>query len=134
MPYRDPELERLYLYGRHPLGRLPRRADGGVDMGEVGLSHLRVEKTGEYDVSLGSEGPAEPAGFGDGAGAAKDTGKSALSELIDRFNSRFGTDFTEEDVLPAFRATLKTYDRGTPAAAGRRRATGSPPWATGCSP
>ncbi|MEW2623974.1 type I restriction endonuclease [Streptomyces sp. NPDC048106] len=105
VPYRDAELERLHLYGRHLLNRLPRRADGGVDLGEIDLSHLRVERTGEHDVSLGPEGPAELRGFGDGAGGARDADTSLLSELIEKFNARFGTDFTEEDVLPAFNAT-----------------------------
>ncbi|MDI3402427.1 type I restriction endonuclease subunit R [Streptomyces cavernicola] len=104
VPYQDPELERLHLYGRYLLNRLPRRADGGVDIGEVDLSHLRVEKTGEYDVSLNPEGAAELKGFGDGSGGAKEAEKSLLSELIDKFNAKFGTEFTEEDVLPAFNA------------------------------
>ncbi|MGP4051589.1 type I restriction endonuclease subunit R [Streptomyces sp. 2A115] len=104
VPYRDPELERLHLYGRYLLNRLPRSADGGVDIGEVDLSHLRVAKTGEHDVSLNPEGPAELKGFGDGAGGAKESEKSLLSDLIDRFNAKFGTEFTEEDVLPAFNA------------------------------
>lgn len=69
VPYQDPDLERLHLYGRHLLNRLPRRADGGVDIGEVDLSHLRVTKT------------------------------------IDKCNAKFGTEFTEEGVLPAFNAT-----------------------------
>lgn len=104
VPYRDADLERLHLYGRYLLNRLPRRADGGVDIGEVDLSHLRVAKTGEHDVSLSPEGPAELKGFGDGVGGAKEAEKSLLSELIDKFNAKFGTDFTEEDVLPAFNA------------------------------
>ncbi|MEU7400928.1 type I restriction endonuclease [Streptomyces sp. NPDC044948] len=104
VPYQDADLERLHLYGRHLLNRLPRRADGGVDIGEVDLSHLRVTKTGEHDVSLNPEGPGELRGFGDGAGGAKEAEKSLLSELIDKFNARFGTEFTEEDVLPAFNA------------------------------
>jgi type I restriction enzyme R subunit len=104
VPYHDSELERLYLYGRYLLNRLPRRADGGVDIGEVDLSHLRVEKTGEHDVSLSPEGPAELKGFGDGAGGLREAEKSLLSELIEQFNARFGTEFTEGDVLPAFNA------------------------------
>ncbi|TPQ23987.1 type I restriction endonuclease subunit R [Streptomyces sporangiiformans] len=104
VPYHDPDLERLHLYGRYLLNRLPRRADGGVDIGEIDLSHLRVAKTGEHDVSLSPEGPAELKGFGDGSGGAKEAEKSLLSELIDKFNAKFGTEFTEEDVLPAFNA------------------------------
>src|SRR5262249_42157587 len=88
-----------YLYGRHLLNRLPRRRDGGVDIGEVDLSHLRVEKTGEHDVSLTAEGTTVMAGFGDGSGSAKEPQKSLLSELIEKFNHRFGTNFTERDLV-----------------------------------
>jgi type I restriction enzyme R subunit len=102
VPYRDAELERLYLYGRHLLNRLPRSADGGVDIGEVDLSHMRVEQTGEYDISLSPEGPTVLPGFGDGSGGAKEPEKSLLSELIERFNEKFGTDFTEQDVIQPF--------------------------------
>ncbi|MCQ1580766.1 type I restriction endonuclease subunit R [Streptomyces parvus] len=106
VPYRDAELERLHLYGRYLLNRLPRRADGGVDIGEIDLSHLRVEKTGEHDVSLSPEGPTELKGFGDGTGGAAEAEKSLLSELIDQFNAKFGTDFTEEDVRKPFNEAL----------------------------
>ncbi|WGP13715.1 type I restriction endonuclease [Streptomyces sp. SH5] len=106
VPYRDAELERLHLYGRYLLNRLPRRADGGVDIGEIDLSHLRVEKTGEHDVSLSPEGPAELKGFGDGTGGAADSEKSLLSELIEQFNAKFGTDFTEEDVRKPFNEAM----------------------------
>ncbi|MFF9512454.1 type I restriction endonuclease subunit R [Streptomyces sp. NPDC014724] len=102
VPYRDSELERLHLYGRYLLNRLPRRADGGVDIGEIDLSHLRVEKSGEHDKSLTAEGPAELKGFGEGAGGAAEAEKSLLSELIEKFNAKFGTDFTEDDVRRPF--------------------------------
>ncbi|MEU1889235.1 DEAD/DEAH box helicase family protein [Micromonospora rifamycinica] len=106
VPYTDDELEGLYLYGRHLLNRLPRGADGGVDIGEVDLSHLRVEMTGEHDVSLVPEGPADMKGFGDGSGGARESEKSLLSELIDRFNARYGTEFTEQDVVKPFHEAL----------------------------
>ncbi|MEV5140879.1 type I restriction endonuclease [Streptomyces syringium] len=102
VPYRDPDLERLHLYGRYLLTRLRGRADGGVDVGDVDLSHLRVEKTGEHDVSLTAEGPALMTGFGEGTGGAKEAEKSLLSELIEKFNAKFGTDFTEEDLAKPF--------------------------------
>ncbi|MFC8592401.1 type I restriction endonuclease subunit R [Streptomyces atroolivaceus] len=107
VPYRDAELERLHLYGRYLLNRLPRRADGGVDIGEIDLSHLRVEKTGEYDVSLTPEGSAQLPGFSDGSGGAAEAEKSLLSELIEAFNAKFGTDFTEEDVRKPFNKTTE---------------------------
>ncbi len=97
VPYRDEELEALYLFGRFLLTKLPPRRDGVVDIGEVELSHLRVVKTGEHDLGLEPEGPALTQGFGDGAGSAQEPEKSLLSELIDKFNERHGIDFTEDD-------------------------------------
>ncbi|MER5727123.1 type I restriction endonuclease [Streptomyces sp. NPDC002138] len=102
VPYHDPDLERLHLYGRYLLTRLRGRTDGGVDIGEVDLSHLRVQKTGEHDVSLTPEGSATLPGFGEGEGGAKEAEKSLLSELIEKFNAKFGTDFTEQDVIRPF--------------------------------
>lgn len=106
VPYQDSELERLYLYGRHLLNRLPRRADGGIDIGDIDLSHLRVERTGEHDVSLAAEGPALLPGFGDGTSAAGEPEKSLLSEVIARFNDQYGTDFTEEDMARPFQEAI----------------------------
>ncbi|NKY88208.1 type I restriction endonuclease subunit R [Nocardia veterana] len=102
VPYQDSSLELLHLYGRHLLNRLPRRSDGGVDIGDVDLSHMRLVKTGEHDIGLNPEGPSELRGFGDGTGAAQEPEKSPLSELIDEFNKRHGTSFTEEDAAKPF--------------------------------
>ncbi|MEU8139760.1 type I restriction endonuclease subunit R [Streptodolium elevatio] len=106
VPYRDSDLERLHLYGRHLLNRLPRRADGGVDIGEVDLSHMRVEKTGEYDLGLTSEGPTMMAGFADGTAGLAEAEKSPLSELIERFNDKYGTEFTEQDLIQPFEEAM----------------------------
>ncbi|MFG2295589.1 type I restriction endonuclease subunit R [Streptomyces sp. NPDC048603] len=106
VPYHDPDLERLNLYGRFLLTRLRGRTDGGVDIGEVDLSHLRVQKTGEHDVSLNPDGPATMPGLGDGAGGAKEAEKSLLSELIEKFNAKFGTEWTDQDVVRPFEATM----------------------------
>jgi type I restriction enzyme R subunit len=106
VPYADPELERLHLFGRHLLTRLDRRQDGGVDIGDVDLSHLRIELTGEHDVSLRPEGTALVKGFGDGAGGGKEPEKSLLSQLIAGFNERFGTEFTEADVVKPFEEAI----------------------------
>ncbi|MFJ3507699.1 type I restriction endonuclease subunit R [Streptomyces luteogriseus] len=102
VPYRDADLECLYLYGRHLLNRLPRRGDGGVDIGDVDLSHLRIQRTGQHDLALTAEGAAELRGFGEGGGGAKEQEKSLLSELIEKFNDKFGTDFTDQDVITPF--------------------------------
>lgn len=100
VPYNSAELERLYLYGKHLLNRLPPRANPGVDIGMVDLTHLRITKTGEYDLHLDPEGEQVLPGFSDGpGGAAPEPDRVPLSVLIDEFNQRFGTDLDESDIV-----------------------------------
>ncbi|MBB1158653.1 type I restriction endonuclease subunit R [Amycolatopsis dendrobii] len=100
VPYTDAELERLYLYGRYLLSRLPRREDPGVDLGQVDLTHLRITRTGEYDVSLDPEGAQMLPGFtGDGAGGANEPERVSLSELIAGLNEKFGVNLGDDDLV-----------------------------------
>ncbi|MEV0895617.1 type I restriction endonuclease [Actinoplanes sp. NPDC049802] len=100
VPYQDAGLERLYLYGRALLNRLPRTEDASVDIGEVQLTHLRISETGRHDASLSPEGEQMLPGFlGGGAGPQNDPDKVALSELIEVFNDRFGIGLGEGDKI-----------------------------------
>lgn len=114
VPYQDAELERLYLYGRALLNRLPRRQDPSVDIGEVVLTHLRVSKTGVHDASLTAEGEQMLPGFvGGGAGRQHDPEKVALSELIDEFNDRFGIGLGEADKIWVEQQIVALAEDGT---------------------
>ncbi|WP_262015278.1 type I restriction endonuclease subunit R [Micromonospora sp. Mcm103] len=114
VPYHDEELERLYLYGRALLNRLPRRQDPSVDIGEVQLTHLRVSKTGEHDASLTPEGEQMLPGFvGGGAGSQHDPEKVALSDLIDAFNDRFGIGLGEADKVWVEQQIVALAEDGT---------------------
>ena len=96
----DTDLERLYLYGKHLLPRLPRRHDAGVDIGQVDLSHLRISETGKHDLQLTPEGEQLLPGFtGSGSGPTHTPDKVTLSDLIDDFNDRFGSSLGEEDLV-----------------------------------
>ncbi len=102
LSYGDPDLERLYLYARYLLLRLPGRPEPTVDLGDdVRLSHLRIEATGLHDVSLG-EGSGDqmlPGFTGEGTGAQHEPEKVRLSQIIDTLNERFGTNLTQADQL-----------------------------------
>lgn len=100
MQFTDPDLERLYLYGKHLLNRLPVRRSPSLDIGEIDLTHLRVSKTGEHDVGLEPEGEQVLLGFTDGSGGiVRDPKTALLSELIEDFNNRYGLGLSEADIV-----------------------------------
>jgi type I restriction enzyme R subunit len=98
--FQDPDLERLYAFGRFLLLKLPRRETGEVDLGlDVKLEYYRLSKTGEQSLSLAGEsetlrGPTEV-----GTGGDQETRKQLLSTVISALNDRFGTQFTIADQL-----------------------------------
>ncbi|WP_435874966.1 type I restriction endonuclease subunit R [Nonomuraea bangladeshensis] len=101
VPYTDDELERLYLFGRFLLNRLPRREDPAVDIGEIDLTHLRISKTGEHDVSLAPIPGGEvtlPATSGAG-GAAAEPEMTSLRALIAAVNDKYGLGLSESDQI-----------------------------------
>ncbi|MER7132095.1 type I restriction endonuclease subunit R [Streptosporangium saharense] len=101
VPYTDDDLERLYLFGRFLLNRLPRREDPAVDVGEIDLTHLRISKTGEHDISLSPTQTGEvtlPAPSGAGGGAA-DAETTSLRALIASVNDKYGLGLSETDQI-----------------------------------
>lgn len=99
IPFHDAELERLHLYGKALLLRLPRTHDAGVDIGSVELSHLRIVKTGSDDVSLGaaSEDVILPGFTGGGRGSSNAPELSPLEAVIAELNERLGGSLTDAD-------------------------------------
>jgi len=99
IPYHDAELERLYLYGKALLQRLTRTHDGGVDLGSVDLSHLRIVKTGTSDVSLGEGGEEQivPGFTGGGRGSQTTPELALIDQVIAAINERLGGNLTDAD-------------------------------------
>lgn len=97
--YADPDLERLYLYTRFLLRRLPREPGAGVDIGETTLSHLRIDKIGAHDLALQPSGAHLIPGFSPDGGAAREVEEQPLSEVIEELNDRFGFDLSTSDQI-----------------------------------
>jgi type I restriction enzyme R subunit len=101
LPYVDPELEKLYSFGRALLPHLPTDRDQTrVQLtDDVALQYCRLERihSGPVDVREG-----EPAGvYGPtevGTGVSTDE-QAPLSQIISTLNERFGTTFTDKDRL-----------------------------------
>ncbi|WP_299651191.1 type I restriction endonuclease [uncultured Jannaschia sp.] len=100
----DAELEKLSIYGSWLKRLLPtREAPQGDDITDdmLDLEAYRIEAHGEsQDASLGA-GDAAPLSPIDRFGANPFTEEEAraLSEIIDSFNARHGTNFTEQDYV-----------------------------------
>ncbi|MFD9162561.1 type I restriction endonuclease subunit R [Streptomyces sp. NPDC059558] len=99
MTHPDIDLERLYLYGKHLSNILPPPPhDPSLDIGEMDLTHMRVTKVGEYDVSLTDEDVEDlPPYSSDSVGMYRDPAKALLSEIIEDFNERYGLGLSEAD-------------------------------------
>jgi len=96
----DPDLERLYQYGRVLLLRLPGRPATSVDIGDADLSHFRLEFTGAHDMSLSSGGDGVVRGHSADGGGFREPEVKHLAEVIRELNERFGLDLgTGDEIL-----------------------------------
>jgi len=99
LPMSDTTMEKRYAYCRLLERRLPSEPSGSMDLGDqIEMTHLRVKKTGEHDLSLEKGGGVLHA-FGEGGPGGYEDLLAPLSELIDRLNERFGSDLSEADRL-----------------------------------
>ena len=101
IPYQDSELERLYTFVRNLMSKLPPMSNGEkLELeDEVALRFYRLQQINDGSINL-SAGESDPLKGPTDVGTAQVMDKEiALSRLIDQFNERFGTDFTEADQL-----------------------------------
>ena len=99
IPYNDSNLEKLFIYLRNLLRKLPRRETQSYDLGEdVALKYYRLQKIAEGSINLKvGENPVIYGPNEVGTGSADK--KVSLSSLITILNDRFGTEFTIADQL-----------------------------------
>jgi type I restriction enzyme R subunit len=101
IPYQDSDLEKLYVFFRHLLSKLPKRESSPSYQfdDDVKLDYYRLQKISEGSISL-AEGTAQkldgPLSIGSKVPREDEV---RLSRLIDVVNDRFGTDFNNADQL-----------------------------------
>ncbi|WP_420627025.1 type I restriction endonuclease subunit R [Candidatus Poriferisodalis sp.] len=100
IPYADCELERLYSFGRKLLPRLrtgdePEPVDLG---GDVELEYYRIQKVSSEAISLDGDDTTVTSPTAVGTGKTEED-KEPLSQIIDRLNQQFGTNFDDSDRL-----------------------------------
>ena len=99
VPYGDGEHERLYSFGRALLPHLQEdRERERIDLGDdVELAFYRLQRVSSGAIGLGeAEGAFVVSPTETGTGDPEEE-KAPLSEIIERLNERFGTNFTEAD-------------------------------------
>ncbi|HZZ84318.1 MAG TPA: type I restriction endonuclease [Anaeromyxobacteraceae bacterium] len=101
LPFTDPDLEKLYTFGRFLEARLPpdpKKAPLKLDA-ETVLAYYRLDlvRDGTIAMKAGEEAPIYgPTEAGTKRSESEDV---KLSEIIEILNDRFGTDFTRADQL-----------------------------------
>ena len=99
IPYGDSELERLSSFGRLLLPSLLPAREEPIHLGdEVSLEYYRLERVSSGAILLEEPEPYVVSPSAVGTGNPEDE-KAPLSEIIERLNERFGTEFTDEDRL-----------------------------------
>ena len=102
--YDSNDLEKLSLYARHlaPLLREKTPDDDPIDLSSVELSHYRLTKIKQQDLTMVKEGAATGlyAATDLGTGKARNKEEQWLSQIITRLNELFITDgLTEGDLI-----------------------------------
>jgi type I restriction enzyme, R subunit len=101
MPFTDPDLEKLYSFGRFLELKLPKdEKKAPLDLsGEVALEYYRLDKITEGQIVLAVAEPIALWGPTQvGTRQAKEV-QVPLSEIIQVLNEKFGTEFTKADQL-----------------------------------
>ena len=103
----DKDMQKLYVFTKFLSKVLPKDGGEKVNLNDVLLlEYYKLQKTADGKITLeNSEGLIPPVKDGGAAGSNKE--KDTLSEIIDKFNKKFGTSFTEQDkVLAQLKADM----------------------------
>lgn len=100
IPFKDPDLEMFYTFGRFLYRKLPSKTENVPFevIQQVDLGAIRIQKIYEGGIELGEGDPIEPSNY-DGKTHLPIVDKKPLSEIIDALNDKYGTDFDECDTI-----------------------------------
>ena len=103
----DKDMQKLYVFTKYLAKLLPKDNSEKVNLNdELLLEYYKLQKTADGKITLQEEKGVVPPVVGTGtAGSNKE--KDTLSGIIDKFNKKFGTSFTEQDkVLAQLKADM----------------------------
>ena len=103
----DKDMQKLYVFTKYLAKLLPKDNSEKVNLNdELLLEYYKLQKTADGKITLQKAEGVVPPVVGTGiTGSNKE--KDTLSEIIDKFNKKFGTSFTEQDkVLAQLKADM----------------------------
>ncbi len=107
IPYNDPELEKLFVFGKNLMPRLAEASKSemlSLDS-DVRLTHYRLQKLGEQQLDLEAAEVVKLPGISEaGSGAAPEDERKELREIVAKMNDLFAGEITEADFIGAVTA------------------------------
>lgn len=104
----DKDMQKLYVFTKYLTKLLPKNNSEKINLEDaLLLEYYKLQKTAEGNITLEkTEGVVSGIKGGAGSGS-KEKEKGSLSEILDKFNKKFGTIFTEQDkVLAQLKADM----------------------------
>ena len=103
----DKDMQKFYVFTKYLTKVLPKDDSEKVNLNdELLLEYYKLQKTADGKITLQEEEGVVPPVVGTGT-AGNNKEKDTLSEIIDKFNKKFGTSFTEQDkVLAQLKADM----------------------------
>jgi type I restriction enzyme R subunit len=102
VPYNDPELEKLYAFGKNLMPRISEHTASSILEldSDVLLTHYRLQKLGEskLDLESGEAEKLKPVTEA-GSSSTRSDEEKALKEIVERMNDLFAGDLTEADMV-----------------------------------
>lgn len=98
--FADVDLHKMYLYVNYLIRKLPKKKRDTFTLpDDVALKYYKIQKIATGNIGLEKSGVEYIEGVGHGVSPTVEEEKVSLSDVIERMNERFGTDFKPEDKL-----------------------------------
>jgi len=104
----DKEIQKLFIFAKYLLKLLPRDNSEDINLNDkLLLEYYRLQKTSDGKITLETGRDELLPPIGEEPGGGRDREKSRLSEILEKFNKKYATNFTGQDkVLAQLKADL----------------------------
>ena len=104
----DKDMQKLYVFTKYLTKLLPKNNSEKINLEDaLLLEYYKLQKTAEGNITLEKTKGVVPGIKGGAGSGSKEKETGSLSEILDKFNKKFGTTFTEQDkVLAQLKADM----------------------------